>query len=71
MKKVVYTVSKTLGKKLSQARAAKELTRAELAKQISERESVVGGFENGTAIFNGTVLQKLNRALGTKFKKTD
>ena len=70
-KKVVTTVSRTLGAKIAQARAGKGLKRAQLAQTLSIRETELGGWENGTALFNAGLLTKINRALGTQLKKTD
>ncbi|EDO05107.1 putative multiprotein bridging factor type 1 [Babesia bovis T2Bo] len=51
---------------LQKARMAKGLTQQSLARLINEPESTVKEYENGTAIPNGVILQKLTRALGTQ-----
>jgi ribosome-binding protein aMBF1 (putative translation factor) len=70
-KKVVTTVSRTLGAKIAQARAGKGLKRSQLARTLSIRETELGGWENGISLFNAGLLTKINRALGTQLKKTD
>eukprot|EP00916_Digyalum_oweni_P013632 GHVL01022394.1.p1 GENE.GHVL01022394.1~~GHVL01022394.1.p1 ORF type:complete len:138 (+),score=24.72 GHVL01022394.1:30-443(+) len=54
---------------LQQARQAKGMTQQALAQEISEKGSVINEYENGKAIPNGQVVQKLNRALGTTLPK--
>ncbi|KAK1444342.1 endothelial differentiation-related factor 1 multiprotein bridging factor 1 like protein [Babesia gibsoni] len=51
---------------LQKARLAKGLTQQALARLINETETTVKEYENGSAIPNGNVLQKLSRALGTQ-----
>eukprot|EP00808_Paulinella_micropora_P022655 g49211.t1 len=56
-------------KALMQARMAKKLTQAQLATQINSKQSVIQSYENGTAIPDGQIISKLNRALGTRLPK--
>ncbi len=56
-------------KALQQARTAKQLTQADLARLISERVQVVNEYESGKAIPNGAIIQKLNRILGVTLPK--
>ncbi|GFE52688.1 multi bridging factor [Babesia ovis] len=51
---------------LQKARLAKGLTQQALARLINEPEATVKEYENGSAIPNGNILQKLSRALGTQ-----
>jgi len=71
MKKILTTVSKTLGQKISQARVGKGMNRVQLATSINERENVLGSWENGTAVFSQHILTKINRSLSTSFKRGD
>ncbi|CDR96219.1 multiprotein bridging factor type 1, putative [Babesia bigemina] len=51
---------------LQKARLAKGLTQQSLARLINEPEAIVKEYENGSAIPNGSILQKLSKALGTQ-----
>lgn len=70
-KLAVPTVNKTLGIKISQARANKNWKRQQLAQSVNVKESEIANWENGIAVFNQGMLNKINRALGTKLKKDD
>ena len=54
-----------MAKAITQARNAKGMTQSQLANAISERPQVIQQYENGSAIPNGQVIVKLERALGT------
>ena len=58
------TVSIELKKAITQARMAKKMTQKQLANAINERAEVIQEYENGKAIPNPQVLNKLDRALG-------
>lgn len=58
------TVDKSLSKAITQARLAKKITQAQLAQAINERPQIIQEYENGKAIPNAQVLNKLDRALG-------
>jgi len=58
------TVSSDLKKAITQARVAKKMSQKELATAINERPQVIQEYENGKAIPNAQVLNKLDRALG-------
>lgn len=49
---------------LRRARTDKKMTQAQLAQAINEKVSVVNDYENGKAVPNGQIIQKLNRVLG-------
>ncbi|KAF4712192.1 multiprotein-bridging factor 1, partial [Perkinsus olseni] len=51
---------------LQQARLNKKMSQADLAKAINEKPSVINEYESGKAIPNGAIVQKLNRALGSR-----
>lgn len=59
------TVNKNLAKSIVQARLAKKMTQAQLAVAINERPQIIQQYESGSAIPNGQILAKLDRALGT------
>jgi len=61
-------VSLDLRKRIQQARTAKGLKQAQLAKMINERPAVVNEYEAGTAIPSNAVLGKLEKALGVKLR---
>ena len=58
------TVNKSLSKAIVQARLAKKMTQAQLATAINERPQIIQEYENGKAIPNPGVINKLDRALG-------
>ena len=58
------TVDKSLSKAIVQARLAKKMTQAQLATAINERPQIIQEYENGKAIPNAGVINKLDRALG-------
>ena len=51
------------------ARMAKELTQAQLAKAINEKTSVVVDIENGTAVYNAEVINRIEKVLGVKIPR--
>jgi len=58
------TVSGDLKRAIQQGRIAKKLTQAQLAQAINEKLQIVQDYENGRAIPNGQILNKLSRVLG-------
>lgn len=60
----VQTVSHKLSTLIQKTRQKKGLTRKELAHSCQERETIIAEYENGKAIPNGQVIQKMERALG-------
>merc|ERR1712032_1381057 len=63
------TVSKSLSKAIQTARTAKKLSQKELATKINEKPAVIMEYENGKAIPNAQVINKLERKLGVKFPR--
>lgn len=62
-------VGLSLGKQIQTARLARGMkTQKELAVMISVRPEIITKYENGSAIPDTNVLQKLRKALGTKLK---
>eukprot|EP01028_Stygiella_incarcerata_P011164 TRINITY_DN617_c0_g1_i2.p2 TRINITY_DN617_c0_g1~~TRINITY_DN617_c0_g1_i2.p2 ORF type:complete len:120 (-),score=43.68 TRINITY_DN617_c0_g1_i2:922-1281(-) len=57
-----------LRKRIQQARMAKKMTQAELAKLINEKPQVVNEYESGKAVPNPSVLGKMERILGVKLR---
>jgi putative transcription factor len=66
---IIHTVSHSLKMEIQKARSAKKMTQLELAQKISENVNVVKNYENGTAIPDSKILNKLNRVLGCNLKK--
>jgi ribosome-binding protein aMBF1 (putative translation factor) len=60
MEKVTHVLSEAI----QQARAKKEWTQAQLAKAINEKTGVVVEYENGSAVYNNEVANKMEKALG-------
>jgi putative transcription factor len=58
----------SLAKQIQQARNAKKMTQADLAKAINEKASVINQYERGEAIPETAVLAKLEKALGVKLR---
>jgi putative transcription factor len=63
------TVSKSLSQQIVSARVAAKLTQAQLAQKINEVPKVVQEYENGKAIPNNHILQKMSKVLGCRFSK--
>ena len=55
-----------LRKQIQNARMAKKMSQGELANQINEKPNVIQAYENGKAIPDTQILQKLRRVLGVK-----
>lgn len=65
----VERVSSELKQQIIRARCEKKMTQADLAKKINEPMKTIQEYENGKAIPNNQILQKLSRALGVTLKK--
>jgi len=63
------TVSFDLRTQIQKARSAKNLTRKQLAQKLNIKEAVIASYENGSAIPDANILNKLNRALGVKLMR--
>lgn len=50
------------------ARTEKKLTQVQLAQQMNVRPNLIQDLENGKVLEDKTLLQKVNRVLGTKLK---
>jgi len=61
-------VSGSVARNIQQARTAKGWTQKELGMRISEKAAVIGQYESGRAIPNNFVIQKMERALGTRLR---
>jgi ribosome-binding protein aMBF1 (putative translation factor) len=64
----VSRVPRDVGLKIQQLRQEKNMSRSELAKAINEKESVLAGFENATAIMNFGLIGKIERVLGQQVR---
>jgi len=56
-------------KVLQEARLYNKLTQNDLAKHINEKSDIIKNYENGTAIPNQRIIQKLNKLLGIRLPK--
>ena len=65
----VEKVSHSLKTQIQKARVANKLSQKELAQKINVTQRIIQSYENGTAIPNAQVLQKLRQVLKTKLKK--
>ena len=59
----------TLGKAIQQGRTAKKLTQKQLAVSLNEKPQVIQQYENGQAIPNPQIINKIERALGVKLPR--
>ena len=59
----------TLGKEIQQGRNAKKLTQKQLATMLNEKPQVIQQYENGQAIPNPQIINKLQKALGVKLTR--
>ena len=59
----------TLGKEIQQGRTAKKLTQKQLATMLNEKPQVIQQYENGQAIPNPQIINKLQRTLGVKLTR--
>jgi len=57
-----------LGKKIQQARVNKKLTQKQLATSLNEKPQIIQQYENGSAIPNPQILNKLKKLLSTTLK---
>lgn len=60
------TVSFELKIAILKARNAKKLSQKDLAKEINVKQDIIASYENGTAIPNNTIINKLQKVLGVK-----
>ena len=65
----VDKVSFSLKNAIRDARIAKKLTQKQLAQMINEKADVIQNYENGKAIPDQRLLNKLRRILNAKLKK--
>ena len=61
-------VDADMKKLIQQARMAKGMSQKDLATKINEKPQVIQQYEAGTAIPNGAIVQKLQKALGVTLK---
>ena len=54
---------------MQKARVASNLSQADLAKRINEKQSVVNDYENGRAVPNPQVIVKIERALNCRLPR--
>jgi len=65
----IERVSTSLRQQIINGRVNAKLTQAELAKKVNELPKTIQEYENGKAIPNNAIIQKLSKALGVKLKK--
>ena len=67
-----FTIVKSgliLGKEIQQGRTAKKLTQKQLATMLNEKPQVIQQYENGQAIPNPQIINKLQKTLGVKLTR--
>ena len=65
----IKKITQNVSQQIIQGRAAKKMKRSQLAQAICEKESVVADYENGKAVVNQQILNKIGKALGIKINK--
>lgn len=65
----IQTIPLSISQEISKARVAKGLTQKELAQKLNVQPTMITNYENGKAIPDNQMLQKIARELGTKFSK--
>lgn len=71
MKKCVTMYTRALGNKVGMSRTAKGFTRAQLGARAYLLTSDIDDVENAKGPFRQSVLDKINKAMGTNFSKRD
>jgi len=66
----VKLVSHTIGQKIAQGRAAKGWSRKDLAVKLNVKEAIIAEHENGKAVYNGQLLQRIAQVLGISLKSS-
>lgn len=61
-------ISLSSAKQIQQARCSKNLTREQLAQRLNVKEAVIRDYENGKAVPERSVVNKINRILGVKIE---
>ncbi len=65
----IERVSTNLKQQIIKARVAAKLSQAQLAQKINEPVKTVQEYENGSAIPDNRIIQKMSRVLGVVLKK--
>ena len=63
------TIGMKIGNKIAQARAEKKLTREQLAQALFLPKKIIEEFENGKAIYNAVILNKLDKFFDKRFRE--
>ena len=58
-----------MGKRISQARCEKKITQKEFANALFLPEAVIKNFENGKAVYNAVILNKMEKYLGKRLRE--
>ena len=62
------TVGMEIGKKISQARCDKKISQKDMANALSLPLQTIQSFENGKALYNAMVLNKIEKYLGKRVR---
>lgn len=65
----IATIDKNIGQNIQAARNALNMSRKELGQKINEKETVIAEYENGKAIPNHIILNKIEKVLQCKVRK--
>lgn len=64
----IETIDRAISQRIQQGRAAKKFSRKQLAQLISEKETLLADYENGKAIPNANIINKIEKVLGIKVR---
>jgi putative transcription factor len=62
-------IDKKVSQRIQQRRSEKGLSRKQLAQQLGVKETVLASYENGSAIPNAQLLNKMERILGKSVRR--
>lgn len=65
----VDTIDHNTSQRIQQARSAKGMTRKELAQRIGVKDTLLADYENGKAIPNASILNKIERVVGRSVRR--
>ncbi len=65
----IQKIPLSISQEISKARIAKNLTQKELAQRLNVQPAIITSYENGKAIPDNQMLQRIARELNTKFSK--
>lgn len=68
LSKKIPTIDRKISQNIQQARQKSGMTRKELAQKVNQTMNVIADYENGKAIPNAQLINKMERVLKTKLR---